>query len=78
MRTRQLGKFDVRLTTLGLGTWAIGGPWQYGWGAQDDDESLRTILAAVEAGVNWIDTAPIYGCGHSESIVGRAVRGMTA
>ncbi len=78
MRTRQLGKFDVRLTTLGLGTWAFGGPWQYGWGAQDDDESLRTILAAVEAGVNWIDTAPIYGCGHSESIVGRAVRGMTA
>jgi aryl-alcohol dehydrogenase-like predicted oxidoreductase len=78
MRTRRLGQSELELTTIGLGTWAIGGPWQYGWGAQDDDESLRTIRAAVESGVNWIDTAPIYGCGHSESIVGRAVKGMTA
>jgi aryl-alcohol dehydrogenase-like predicted oxidoreductase len=74
MRTRPLGKTDLRLTTIGLGTWAIGGPWEYGWGPQDDDDSVRTIIAAVEGGVNWIDTAPIYGCGHAEEVVGRAVR----
>ena len=74
MRMRQLGKTELELTTIGLGTWAIGGPWEYGWGPQDDAESVRTIIAAVEGGINWIDTAPIYGCGHSEEVVGRALR----
>lgn len=74
MRTRQLGQTDLQLTVIGLGTWAIGGPWQYGWGPQDDDASIRTILAAIDAGINWIDTAPIYGCGHSETVVGRALK----
>lgn len=77
MRTRRLGKSELELTVIGLGTWAIGGPWQYGWGPQDDDASVRTIRAALEAGVNWIDTAPIYGCGHSEVVVGRALKGMS-
>lgn len=74
MQTRRLGKTELNLTTLGLGTWAIGGPWQYGWGPQDDAASVRTIIAAIEGGINWIDTAPIYGCGHAEKIVGQALR----
>lgn len=76
MRTRKLGQTDLELTVIGLGTWAIGGPWQYGWGLQDDDASVRTILTAINDGINWIDTAPIYGCGHSEEVVGRALRQM--
>lgn len=74
MRTRKLGHTDLELTVIGLGTWAIGGPWQFGWGPQDDADSIRTILTAVDSGINWIDTAPIYGCGHSEYIVGQALR----
>ncbi|MDH4203088.1 MAG: aldo/keto reductase [Phycisphaerae bacterium] len=74
MRTRRLGNTDLELTVIGLGTWAIGGSWQFGWGPQDDADSIRTILAAIDGGINWIDTAPIYGCGHSESIVGLALR----
>ncbi|MHC5082809.1 MAG: aldo/keto reductase, partial [Planctomycetota bacterium] len=74
MRTRTLGQTDLDLTVIGLGTWAIGGPWEYGWGAQDDADSIRTILKALESGINWIDTAPVYGCGHSEYIVGLALR----
>jgi len=74
MRTRKLGNTELELTTLGLGTWAIGGPWQYGWGAQDDADSVKTILAAIDGGINWIDTAPIYGCGHSETIAGQAIK----
>lgn len=77
MRTRTLGNSELELTVVGLGTWAIGGPWQYGWGPQDDEQSVRTIRAAVEAGINWLDTAPVYGCGHSEIIVGWAIRGMS-
>ena len=76
MRTRKLGQTDLELTVIGLGTWAIGGSWQYGWGPQDDAASIRTILTAIEAGINWIDTAPIYGCGHSEEVVGRALKQM--
>lgn len=74
MRTRRLGHTELDLTVIGLGTWAIGGSWQFGWGPQDDADSIRTILAALDAGINWIDTAPIYGCGHSETIVGKALR----
>lgn len=74
MRTRRLGQTDLQLTVIGLGTWAIGGPWQYGWGPQDDADSVQTIRAAVEAGINWIDTAPIYGCGHAEEVAGQALK----
>ena len=77
MQTRRLGETDLRLTPIGLGTWAIGGPWHYGWGEQDDDASIRTIHRALDLGVNWIDTAPIYGFGHSETIVGRAIKGLS-
>ena len=71
--TARLGRSGPALTRLGLGTWAIGGPWRYGWGPVDDAESIRAIRQAVETGVNWIDTAAIYGVGHSEEIVGRAL-----
>lgn len=74
MRTRKLGKTDLELTTIGLGTWAIGGPWEFGWGPQDDNDSIATIIAALESGINWIDTAPAYGSGHSELMVGKAIK----
>lgn len=76
MRTRKLGNTDLNLTVIGLGTWAIGGSWQFGWGPQDEADSIRTILAAADAGINWIDTAPIYGCGQAEYVVGLALRQM--
>jgi aryl-alcohol dehydrogenase-like predicted oxidoreductase len=72
--TRVLGKSTLALTPIGLGAWAIGGEWRFGWGPQDDAESIATIRRAVELGLNWIDTAAIYGLGHSEEIVGRALR----
>ena len=74
MQMRKLGYTDLKLTTVGLGTWAIGGPWQFGWGPQDDDEAIATILASLETGINWIDTAPAYGLGHSEELVGKALK----
>jgi aryl-alcohol dehydrogenase-like predicted oxidoreductase len=70
---RTLGNSTLELTPLGLGAWAIGGEWQFGWGPQDDAESMATIRRAVDRGLNWIDTAPVYGLGHSEEIVGRAL-----
>jgi aryl-alcohol dehydrogenase-like predicted oxidoreductase len=76
MQTRELGSTDLTLTTVGLGTWAMGGPWQWGWGPQDDDEAVAAILAGLDAGINWIDTAAVYGVGHSEELVGRALRQM--
>jgi len=76
MRTRQLGSTDLHLTTMGLGTWAIGGPWNWGWGPQNDDDSIRTIHHSLELGINWLDTAPCYGLGHSETVVGRAIEGI--
>jgi aryl-alcohol dehydrogenase-like predicted oxidoreductase len=76
MQKRRLGYTDLHLTTIGLGTWAIGGPgWAYSWGAQDDKDSLDTIRRALDLGINWIDTAAVYGLGHSEEVVGSAVRG---
>jgi len=77
MQTRKLGYTDLELTTVGFGAWAVGGPWLYGWGPQDDDASIATILRAMEAGINWIDTAPIYGHGRSETVVGRALKQMS-
>jgi aryl-alcohol dehydrogenase-like predicted oxidoreductase len=74
MQKRKLGYTDLELTTVGLGTWAMGGPWQFGWGPQDDDEAVAAILAALEEGINWIDTAPVYGLGHSEELVGEALK----
>ena len=73
MRTRRLGETGPALTTVGFGGWAIGGPWRFGWGEVDDDESVAAIRHAVEHGVNWIDTAAVYGLGHSEEVVGRAL-----
>lgn len=76
MQTRKLGYTDLHLSTVGLGTWAIGGGgWAYGWGPQDDADSIRTIQRALDLGINWIDTAAVYGLGHSEEIVGKAIRG---
>ena len=78
MRTRQLGRTDLELTTIGMGTWAIGGPWEFGWGPQDDEDSVAAIRTAIDSGVNWIDTAPAYGCGHSEEVVGRVLKELLA
>lgn len=74
MQIRQLGYTDLQLTTVGFGAWAIGGPWQFGWGPQDDGEAIGAILTGLEKGINWIDTAPVYGCGHSEELVGNALK----
>ena len=77
MIVKQLGNSDIRLSAMGLGTWAIGGSgYDYGWGPQDDKDSIATIRRAIELGINWIDTAPVYGLGHSEEIVGEAIRGL--
>jgi aryl-alcohol dehydrogenase-like predicted oxidoreductase len=76
MQTRQLGKTALFITPLGFGSWAIGGGgWQFGWGAQDDHESSAAIRRALDLGINWIDTAAVYGLGHSEEVVGRALKG---
>jgi aryl-alcohol dehydrogenase-like predicted oxidoreductase len=78
MHTRQFGKTDMQITPIGLGAWAIGGGgYAFGWGSQEDQESIRTIQRALELGINWIDTAAIYGLGHSEEVVGRAIKGRS-
>lgn len=76
MQTRQLGKDGPFITTIGFGAWAIGGPWQYGWGQVDDNESIKAIHTAIDNGINWIDTAAVYGFGHSEEVVGKALKGI--
>jgi len=74
MEKRRLGNTGIKLTTVGLGTWAMGGPWEFGWGPQDDAEAVAAIVRALELGINWIDTAPAYGLGHSEELVARALK----
>ncbi len=75
--TRSLGYTGEQLTGVGLGTWAIGGgDWQYGWGPQEDRDSVAAIRRALDVGINWIDTARVYGLGHSEKIVGEAIAGL--
>jgi aryl-alcohol dehydrogenase-like predicted oxidoreductase len=73
MQTRQLGRTDLHITPIGFGAWAIGGEWRFGWGPQDDADSIAAIRQAVSRGMNWIDTAPAYGLGHSEEVVARAL-----
>jgi len=75
MDTRQLGTSDLHITPIGFGAWAIGGGgWEFAWGGQDDRDSIAAIREALDAGINWIDTAAVYGLGHSEEVVGRALR----
>lgn len=77
METRQFGKTGMRITPIGFGAWAIGGGnWEFGWGPQDDQQSIAAIRRAIDLGMNWIDTAAVYGLGHSEEIVGQAIKGM--
>lgn len=78
LQTTQLGNTGLEITRVGFGAWAIGGGgWEFGWGPQEDDQSIATIHHALEQGVNWIDTAAVYGFGHSEEIVGRALQGLS-
>ncbi|HLP57432.1 MAG TPA: aldo/keto reductase [Candidatus Deferrimicrobium sp.] len=75
MRYNVLGNTDIKLSALGIGAWAMGGGgYKFGWGSQDDKDSIHTIHRAIELGINWIDTAPIYGEGHSEEIIGLALK----
>lgn len=77
--TRPLGKTDMHITRVGFGAWAIGGAgWAFGWGRQDDDRSIAAIRHAVDRGINWIDTAAVYGLGHSEEIVAAALKDIPA
>src|SRR5580658_608540 len=72
---RTLGNSDLQLTPIGFGAWAIGGGnWEFAWGHQDDAESIGAIHRALDLGINWIDTAAIYGLGHSEEVVGQALK----
>jgi aryl-alcohol dehydrogenase-like predicted oxidoreductase len=75
MQTRKLGNSDMHITLVGYGAWAVGGSgWDFAWGAQDDSDSIGAIHRSLELGVNWIDTAAVYGIGHSEEVVARALR----
>lgn len=77
MKTKPLGHSDLQITPIGFGAWAIGGGgWAFAWGGQDDSDSITAIREALDAGVNWIDTAAVYGLGHSEQIVARALEGV--
>jgi len=74
MNTRKLGNSDLMITPIGFGAWAAGGPWQFGWGEQSDRDSTAAIQRALEFGINWLDTAAVYGLGHSEEVVAQALR----
>ena len=76
METRKLGNSDLHITPVGFGAWAIGGGgWDFAWGQQDDADSIAAIHRSLELGVNWIDTAAVYGVGHSEEMVAQALKG---
>ena len=76
MQTRPFGRTDMQITPIGLGAWAMGGgQWEFSWGPQDDQTSITTIKRALGLGINWIDTAPVYGLGHSEEVIGKAIKG---
>jgi aryl-alcohol dehydrogenase-like predicted oxidoreductase len=78
MEKRRLGNSDLEITHIGVGAWAMGGGgWAFAWGPQDDDESIAAIHEALDRGVNWIDTAAVYGLGHSEEVVARALEGRS-
>jgi aryl-alcohol dehydrogenase-like predicted oxidoreductase len=77
MKTKRLGNSDLFITPIGFGAWAIGGSgWEFAWGSQDDRDSMAAIHEALDAGINWIDTAAVYGLGHSEEVVARALGGV--
>jgi aryl-alcohol dehydrogenase-like predicted oxidoreductase len=79
MQKRRLGTTDLEITPLGFGAWAVGGgDWKFGWGPQDDNDSIAAIRHAIASGINWIDTAAAYGLGHSEEVVRRALSEMSA
>jgi aryl-alcohol dehydrogenase-like predicted oxidoreductase len=75
VKKKILGKNGPQLSEIGFGAWAIGGPWEYGWGPVDDTESIKAIHRAIDLGINWIDTAAVYGLGHSEEVVAKALKG---
>lgn len=78
MQTRQLGNSDLHITPLGVGAWAMGGAgWAFSWSRQEDNDSIAAIHAALDAGINWIDTAAVYGLGHSEEVVAKALAGRS-
>jgi aryl-alcohol dehydrogenase-like predicted oxidoreductase len=78
MNLRTLGQSDLDITPIGIGAWAIGGgQWEFGWGPQGDKESMDAIRAGLDRGINWIDTAAAYGLGHSETVVGKALKGLS-
>lgn len=78
MQTKRLGNSDLAITPMGIGAWAMGGGnWQFAWGPQNDNDSIAAIRKALDAGINWIDTAPVYGLGHSETVVARALDGYS-
>jgi aryl-alcohol dehydrogenase-like predicted oxidoreductase len=77
MKTQRLGDSDLYISSLGIGTYALGGAgWKFAWGPQDDGDSIATIRRAIDAGINWVDTAAVYGYGHAEEVVARALDGM--
>lgn len=78
MQTRRFGKTELQITPIGFGAWAIGGgDWEYAWGSQDDKDSIAAIHKALDLGINWIDTAAVYGLGHSEKVVAEALKGRS-
>lgn len=78
MQTKQLGQSGLQITPIGIGAWAMGGSgWAFAWGPQDDDDSIAAIHAGLDQGINWIDTAAVYGLGHSEEVVARALQGRS-
>ena len=75
---KKLGNSDLQITSLGVGAWAMGGGgWAFAWGEQNDQDSVGAIKAALDAGINWIDTAAVYGLGHSEEVVAKALQGVS-